>query len=94
MILIPLLGLNNFILLNVIFSPIFKFFLTAILFVETYMVGGSNEKKSNKDNLLKSQELKDMLDDSWLVLHYDEFENEDYEIYKMKKQVLVARKKI
>jgi 2-polyprenyl-3-methyl-5-hydroxy-6-metoxy-1,4-benzoquinol methylase len=63
-----------------------------ILFVETYMISDDNEKKrSNIDNLLKEQELKNMLDDSWEVLHYNEFENEDYEIYKMKKQVLVAR---
>ena len=64
-----------------------------ILFVETYMLSDENEKQdSNLNNLLKSQELKNMLDDSWQVLYYDEFENEDYEIYKMKKQVLVAKK--
>ncbi|WP_455755946.1 class I SAM-dependent methyltransferase [Sulfurimonas sp.] len=64
-----------------------------VLFVETYMASEENEKKqSNEKNLLKSQELKNMLDDSWQILYYDEFENEDYEIYKMKKQVLVAKK--
>ena len=64
-----------------------------ILFVETYMISDDNEKKqSNLDNLLKSQELKNMLDDSWQILYYDEFQNEDYEIYKMKKQVIVAKK--
>ncbi len=64
-----------------------------ILFVETYMVSDDNEKEqSNPDNLLKNQELKEMLDDSWQILHYDEFKNEDYEIYKMKKQVIVAKK--
>lgn len=64
-----------------------------ILFVETYMLSDSNEKESNINNLLKSQELKEMLDDSWDILYYDEFENEDYEIYKMKKQVVVAKNK-
>ena len=66
-----------------------------ILFVETYMINDQNEKQqSDPNNLLQSQELKNMLDDSWQVLHYDEFENEDYEIYKMKKQVLVTKKLI
>lgn len=64
-----------------------------ILFVETYMLSDSNEKESNINNLLRSQELKEMLDDSWDILFYDEFENEDYEIYKMKKQVVVAKNK-
>ncbi len=64
-----------------------------ILFVETYMLSNENEKEqSNLDNLLKTQELKNMLDSSWHILYYDEFENEDYEIYKMKKQVLIAKK--
>lgn len=64
-----------------------------ILFVETYMINDENEKtQSDPNNLLKSQELKNILDDSWQILHYDEFENEDYEIYKMKKQVIVTKK--
>lgn len=64
-----------------------------ILFVETYMVSDGNEKKeSDQSNLLEDEELKESLDDSWQVLFYDEFENEDYEIYKMKKQVIVTRK--
>jgi len=64
-----------------------------ILFVETYMVSDENEKKeSNLKYLLKEKELKNMLDDSWEILYYDEFENEDYEIYKMKKQVIIAKK--
>ena len=64
-----------------------------ILFVETYMINEENEKtQSDPNNLLKNQELKEMLDDSWQILHYNEFENEDYEIYKMKKQVIVTKK--
>ncbi|EDZ62513.1 tellurite resistance protein TehB [Sulfurimonas gotlandica GD1] len=63
-----------------------------VLFVETYMLSDENEKQSDTNNLLKSQELREMLDDSWEVLYYDEFENEDYEIYKMKKQALLAKK--
>ncbi|MEA2099974.1 MAG: methyltransferase domain-containing protein [Campylobacterota bacterium] len=64
-----------------------------ILFVETYMINDENEKTlSNPNNLLKSQELKGILDNSWQILYYDEFKNEDYEIYKMIKQVVVAKK--
>ena len=64
-----------------------------ILFVETYMINDENEKtQSDPNNLLKSQELKEMLNDSWQILHFDEFENEDYEIYKMKKQLIITKK--
>ena len=64
-----------------------------ILFVETYMMSDDNEKsQSNLENLLKSEELKSMLDDLWEILYYNEFKNEDYEIYKMKKQVIIAKK--
>ncbi len=65
-----------------------------ILFVETYMISDDNEKEHpNLDNLLKSQELRNILDNSWQILYYDEFQNEDYEIYKMKKQIIVAKRK-
>ncbi len=64
-----------------------------ILFVETYMLDDANEKtKSDMSNLLQSQELKNIIDNSFKILYYDEFKNEDYEIYKMKKQVIVAKK--
>lgn len=67
--------------------------IDGMLFVETYMISDENEKTSSDlNNLLKSEELKNMLDSSWEVLHYDEFKNEDYEIFKMKKQVIVATK--
>jgi len=64
-----------------------------ILFVETYMINEENEKtKSDISNLLASQELKNIVGDSLEILYYDEFKNEDYEIYKMQKQVIVAKK--
>jgi len=84
--------MSNFLDRAVLASAMSALKKDGILFVETYMVSDSNEKESNINNLLKSQELKNMLDDSWKILHYDEFENEDYEIYKMKKQVLVSKK--
>ena len=64
-----------------------------ILFVETYMMSKENEKSnSDLNNLLKSKELKNILNSSWKILYYDEFKNEDYEIYKMQKQAIVALK--
>lgn len=64
-----------------------------ILFVETYMINSENEKmKSDLNNLLQSNELKLILNNSFEILYYDEFKNEDYEIYKMQKQVIVAKK--
>lgn len=88
-----LIIMTNFLDRTVLTSAMNALKKDGILFVETYIVSDENEKKqSNADNLLKTQELKNMLDDSWKVLHHDEFENEDYEIYKMKKQVIVAKK--
>lgn len=63
-----------------------------IFIVETYMQDEENEKtKSNPINLLAPNELKEIFS-SFEIIHYDEFKNEDYEIYKMKKQVIVAKK--
>jgi len=63
-----------------------------IFIVETYMVDDENEKtKSDPINLLKVDELKEIFS-SYEILFYDEYKNEDYEIYKMKKQVIVAKK--
>jgi len=63
-----------------------------IFIVETYMKDENNEKiDSNPSNLLTKNELKDIFT-SWDILYYDEFENEQQEIYNMKKQVIVAKK--
>jgi tellurite methyltransferase len=65
-----------------------------LFIVETYMDDESNEKESSSaDNLLKQGELKSLFGEGWELLHYDEFENEAYELYRMQKQVLVARKR-
>ena len=64
-----------------------------IFIVETYMYDEENEKtKSDPANLLAPGELKDIFSD-FEIIYYDEFKNEDYEIYKMKKQLIVARLK-
>ena len=61
--------------------------------VETYMVDVDNEKENaNQNNLLKPQELKAIFSDGFEIVHYDEFENEKNEIYRMKKAVIVVEK--
>lgn len=64
-----------------------------VLFIETYMEDSLNEKTpSNPNFLLKKDELKTFLDDSLELLEYEEFINEDYEMYRMKKQFIAVRK--
>ncbi|MGB5917628.1 MAG: tellurium resistance protein TehB, partial [Arcobacter sp.] len=64
-----------------------------ILFIETYMHDKINEKPpSNPDFLLQKDELKSFFDDQFEILDYDEFENEDYELYRMKKQSIEVKK--
>jgi SAM-dependent methyltransferase len=66
-----------------------------ILFVETYMSDEDNEKKgSDSKNMLKPNELKEILDSNFEILLYDEFENEEYELYKMKKTDYNCKKRI
>ena len=65
-----------------------------LFIVETYMDDLINEKKdSNADNLLKKEELKTLFEEGYELLFYDEFENEAYELYSMKKQVIVVKKR-
>ncbi len=64
-----------------------------ILFIETYMEHESNEKTpSNPDFLLKKEELKNIFKDGFEILDYDEFDNEPFELYRMRKQSIIARK--
>lgn len=64
-----------------------------ILFIETYMDDKINEKpSSNPDFLLKKDELKSFFDDKFELLDYDEFLNEESELYRMKKQSIAIRK--
>ena len=63
-----------------------------IFLVETYMIDEDNEKKdSDKINLLGKNELKNIFED-YEIITYDEYDNEKHEIYKMKKQLIVAKK--
>lgn len=66
-----------------------------IFIVETYMFDDENEKgDSDKINLLNKNELKEIFGDSYDIIFYDEYNNEPHEIYQMRKQVVVARKRI
>ena len=65
-----------------------------ILFIETYMFHEENEKPpSNPDFLLKKEELKSFFNDNVEILEYDEFFNEDFELYKMRKQSITIKRK-
>ena len=64
-----------------------------VFFIETYMEDKGNEKESSNPNyLLKKDELKSIFKDGFKILDYQEFFNESYEIFRMKKQAIIARK--
>ncbi len=64
-----------------------------VLFIETYMDHEDNNKpNSNPAFLLQKDELKTFFNDEFEVLEYDEFDNESYEMYRMKKQVIAVKK--
>ena len=64
-----------------------------ILFIETYMNHENNEKaNSNPHFLLQKDELKTFFAEGFEILDYDEFDNEKYELYRMKKQAITVRK--
>jgi len=66
----------------------------ALFIVETYMTHPENEKEdSNPDFLLQPNELKEIFAEDFEILAYEEFWNEPYELYKMRKQGIVARKR-
>jgi SAM-dependent methyltransferase len=65
-----------------------------LFIVETYMHHETNEKPaSNPDFLLKPDELKSFFDEDFEVLDYDEFDNAQYELYRMRKQSIVVKKR-
>lgn len=64
-----------------------------IFVMETYMADVANEKPdSNPDFLLQKGELKEIFQEGFEHLAYEEFWNEDYEKYRMRKQAIVVRK--
>ena len=64
-----------------------------IFVIETYMEDDDNEKKdSNPNFLLKEDELIMMFYNDSKRLDYDEFWNEDFEKYRMKKQAIAVQK--
>ena len=64
-----------------------------IFIIETYLDHKYNEKKhSNKDFLLQPNELKEFFKDGYEILEYSEYDDENYEMYRMKKAGIVAMK--
>lgn len=64
-----------------------------VIFIETYMFHEENEKPpSNPSFLLEKDELKTFCSQYLELLDYDEFFNEKYELYKMRKQSIAAKK--
>lgn len=67
--------------------------VNGVIFIETYMEDEINEKSASNPNfLLKKDELKSFFDKNFQFLDYDEFENEPTDMYRMKKQSIIARK--
>ncbi|SFV91128.1 Putative SAM-dependent methyltransferase Bucepa02006346 [hydrothermal vent metagenome] len=67
----------------------------ALFFIETYMDHPENEKKdSNPDFLLAPNELPGFFDDGFEILAYGEYPNESYELYRMYKQGIIAKKHV
>ncbi|NPA28210.1 MAG: methyltransferase domain-containing protein [Epsilonproteobacteria bacterium] len=64
-----------------------------LFIIEGYLDDKINQKPSNPNFLLKRGELKELFDDSFEIIEYIEFENEPYEIYRMKKAAIVVRKR-
>jgi tellurite methyltransferase len=88
-----LIVMTNFLDRNLIPKLASALKIDGVLFIETYMNDMLNEKPpSNPDFLLQKDELTSFFDDSFEILDYDEFENEDCEMYKMKKQSIGVRK--
>jgi len=62
-----------------------------IFIVETYVEDELNEKDFNKNFMLYKGELKELFSD-FEIIEYDEFMNEPFEVYRMKKAAIAARK--
>lgn len=64
-----------------------------ILYIETYMHHETNNKPgSNPDFLLQENELKKFFNNNFEILDYDEFDNDKSELYRMRKQSIIAKK--
>lgn len=65
-----------------------------VFITETYMEHRQNEKPdSNPDYLLRPGELKELFGEGFDILEYKEFWNGPDELYKMRKQGIVAKKR-
>jgi len=64
-----------------------------ILIIETYMIDDDNEKpNSNPEFLLRAGELPSFFDEDYEILGYEEFWNDQHELWRMKKQAIVVKR--
>jgi len=64
-----------------------------LLFIETYMNHPSNTKpNSTPEFLLQKDELKKFVSNNFILVEYDEFDNEPTELYRMKKQSIIIQR--
>lgn len=83
---------------NYLNRKLFPFLINAlkkdgILLIETYMNHEKNSKSSfNPKFLLEKDELKNLLTNNVELIEYDEFDNENYEMHRMKKQSIIIKK--
>lgn len=88
-----LIVMTNFLDRAVILKLLDALNKNGILFIETYMEHEENEKPpSNPDFLLKKDELKSFVKSGFETLDYDEFFNEENELYRMRKQSIAIKK--
>lgn len=88
-----LIVMTNYLDKNIIPSLIDALKVNGYLLIETYMKHSTNNKPNfNPKFLLDEGELKTYFNDNVEVIEYDEFDNESYEIYKMKKQSIIVKK--
>lgn len=88
-----LIVMTNFLDRNIISKLANALKINGVLFIETYMDDEVNEKPpSNPNFLLKKEELKTFFDENFKILDYEEFLNEECEIYRMKKQFIAVQK--
>ena len=64
-----------------------------ILIIETYMHNEQNQKpNSNPEFLLQTGELPSFFGDEYEIMGYQEFWNDEHELYRMKKQAIVVKR--
>lgn len=88
-----LIVMTNFLDRELIFRLLSGLKPNGYILIETYMDDPINDKTgSNPKFLLQKEELKLFFNGSFQIIEYDEFENESFEMHRMKKQSIIAKK--